>query len=104
MIFRYSEWDERRHGDQRPLFEQLLDLFQQLLYHTGGDADEALRWLTALDNKSDLTDGEGLGDGIEELKNRGYIERDEATGRNDAQCASTARRRTASDRDDMRRC
>ena len=81
MRIRYGPWDESRHGDQRPAFDKLFDLFQQLLFHTGGDADEALRWLTAVDEKYDLTDDDfGLGDFIEELKNRGYIERDEETG------------------------
>jgi len=82
MFFRYSEWDEARHGQaQGSPFERLLDLFQQLLYHTGGDADEALRWLTQLDQKYGLTDGEmGIGDFIEELKDRGYLERDAETG------------------------
>ncbi len=81
MFFRYSEWDESRHGQNLPTFDRLLDLFQQLLYHTGGDADEALRWLTQLDNKYGLGDDEmGVGDFIEELKNRGIIERDEQTG------------------------
>ena len=51
MRTRYGPWDESRHGDQRPAFDKLFDLFQQLLLHTGGDADEALRWLTALDEK-----------------------------------------------------
>ena len=56
-------------------------MFQQLLLHTGGDADEALRWLTQLDSRYGLTDDEmGIGDFIEELKNRGLIDRDEQTG------------------------
>ena len=81
MFFRYSEWDESRHGQNLPTFDKLFDLFQQLLYHTGGDADEALRWLTQLDNKYGLGDNEmGIGDFIEELQNRGIIERDEQTG------------------------
>ncbi len=81
MFFRYSEWDEARHGAQQSTFERLLDLFQQLLYHTGGDADEALSWLTQLDQQYGLTDeGMGIGDFIEELKNRGLIERDDETG------------------------
>ena len=84
MRFRYSEWDERRHGRARSAFDTLFDLFQQLLYHTGGDAAEALRWLTQLDQQYGLTDddpdGMGLGDFIEELKDRGYLERDEETG------------------------
>ncbi|HYE96269.1 MAG TPA: VWA domain-containing protein [Rubricoccaceae bacterium] len=81
MRFRYSKWDEARHGQAHSTFEKLLDLFQQLLFHTGGDAAEALAWLTQLDRRYGLTDDEmGLGDFIEELKSRGYIERDEQTG------------------------
>jgi uncharacterized protein with von Willebrand factor type A (vWA) domain len=80
-LIRYSEWDDRRHGRHRSTFDRLFDLFQQLLLHTGGDADEALRWLTQLDNRYGLGDDEmGIGDFIEELKNRGLIERDEQTG------------------------
>ena len=81
MRFRYAEWDAERHGTSRSTFDTLLDLFQQLLLHTGGDADEALRWLTAIDKEYGLSDDEmGLGDFIEELKNQGYIDRDEETG------------------------
>jgi Ca-activated chloride channel homolog len=81
MFFRYSAWDEERHGQHGSPFDRLLDLFQQLLYHTGGDAAEALRWLTQLDQRYGLSDGGmGIGDFIEELKNRGYLEQDEETG------------------------
>ncbi len=81
MRFRYADWDETRHGTARSTFDTLFDLFQQLLLHTGGDVDEALRWLTAIDKEYGVTDDEmGLGDFIEELKNRGYIDRDEETG------------------------
>ena len=81
MRFRYAEWDAERHGQSRTTFDTLLDLFQQLLLHTGGDADEALRWLTAIDNEYGITDDEmGLGDFIEELKDRGLIDRDDETG------------------------
>ena len=81
MTFQYSEWNDARHGQNRSTFDTLFDLFQQLLLHTGGDADEALRWLTAVDKQYGISDeGMGLGDFIEELKNRGYIARDEQTG------------------------
>ena len=79
MHFRYMKWDPTRHGDTRPVFDQLLDLFQQLLQYTAGDAAEALNWLTQLDKTYDLTgDQMGVGDFIEELKNRGYLKENES--------------------------
>ncbi|MGM0705085.1 MAG: hypothetical protein ACQETP_04110, partial [Bacteroidota bacterium] len=76
--FEYTAWDDARHGDQRPLFEQLNELFQELLQHTAGDAAEALEWLTQLDEQYGLTEehDEGIGDFIEELKRRGYLQDD----------------------------
>ncbi|QXD14132.1 VWA domain-containing protein [Rhodocaloribacter litoris] len=77
MFFRYSEWDEQRHGGAPTTFEKLFELFQQLLQYTAGDAAEALHWMTQLDQRYGLTDeGMGLGDFIEELKKRGYLEQD----------------------------
>ncbi|MES3631065.1 MAG: VWA domain-containing protein [Longimonas sp.] len=77
--FQYTAWDDARHGDQRPLFDQLNELFQELLQHTAGDAGEALQWLTQLDEQYGLTEGydEGIGDFVEELKRRGYLRDDE---------------------------
>ncbi len=81
MRFRYTRWDDRRHGRARSTFEQLFDLFQELLQHAAGDAAEALNWLTQLDNRYGLTDETmGIGDFIEELKKRGYLQEDPATG------------------------
>lgn len=80
MLIRYSRWDER-HGRAQNAFERLLNLFLQLLLHTGGDAAEALNWLTQLDRAHGLTDDEmGMGDFIEELKNRGYLRDAPLTG------------------------
>jgi uncharacterized protein with von Willebrand factor type A (vWA) domain len=78
MRFRYTEWDAQRHGSDKPLFDQLFDLFQQLLNHAAGDAAEALNWLTQLDERYGLTEGSdmGIGDFIEELKKRGYLQDD----------------------------
>ena len=82
MRFRYAEWDAARHGASRSTFDTLFDLFQQLLFHTGGDAEEALAWLTQIDGQYGVADDEmSLGDFIEELKRRGFIDRDEPTGR-----------------------
>ena len=55
-------------------FQQLLDLFLQLLVYTSGDAGEALSWLNELDRQYRLTDDKyGMGDFIEDLKKNGYI-------------------------------
>ena len=81
MLFRYTKWDPTRHAKAMTTFEQLMDLFQQLLQFTAGDAAEALNWLTQLDGRYGLTDeGMGIGDFIEELKRQGYLREDEQTG------------------------
>lgn len=75
--FRYVKWDPESHGVERSTFEGLFDLFQQLLLLTAGDVRESLEWLTQLDKRHDLGDEHmGIGDFVEELKNRGYIESD----------------------------
>lgn len=62
-------------GNDGSSFENLLKLFLQLLTMTSGDAAEALSWLNQLDNQYGLTrDGYGIGDFIEELKDKNYIE------------------------------
>ena len=80
MEFRYSKWDPTKHGQLMLPFDQLFELFQQLLEHTAGDANEALNWMTQLDNKYSISDDTmGIGDFIDELKKRGFIE-DNETG------------------------
>lgn len=62
-------------------FEQLLDLFTQMLQYTSGDAAEALQWMNELDKKFELTnDAYGMGDFIDELKQNGYLNEDNQTG------------------------
>lgn len=59
-------------------FDNLLKLFLELLNYTSGDAGEALAWLTELDKQYKLTNDEyGIGDFIEDLKQKGYIEQGE---------------------------
>lgn len=75
--YTYLQWDEEKHGGKPGTFERLLDLFQQLLQFTAGDASEALRLLTQLDQRYNLTDAAyGIGEFIEELQSKGYIQRD----------------------------
>ncbi|MGB4772364.1 MAG: VWA domain-containing protein [Chitinophagaceae bacterium] len=77
--FRFSNFDPRSSG--KTPFEQLMDLFMQLLNYTSGDATEALNWLTQLDKKYQLTNEEyGMGDFIEDLKEKGYLDENKATG------------------------
>ena len=59
-------------------FEDLLKLFLQLLTITSGDVAEALNWLNQLDRQYGLTnDNYGMGDFIQDLKDKDYIEEDE---------------------------
>lgn len=67
--------------DGKSKFEQLLDMFMQLLTYTNGDVAEALSWMNELDKKFELTNDEyGMGDFIEDLKDKGYITEDNQLG------------------------
>lgn len=69
------------NANQKSRFEQLLDIFLQLLTYTSGDVAEALDWMNQLDRRYQLTDDQyGMGDFIEELKEKGYLKEDVATG------------------------
>ncbi len=60
-------------------FENLLKLFLQLLTITSGDVAEALNWLSQIDQKYGLTKNNyGIGDFIQELKDKNYIEENES--------------------------
>src|SRR4051812_37572548 len=67
--------------NEQPSFKKLLDLFTDLLQYTGGDAAEALSWLTQLDREYGITNEEyGIGDFIEDLKTQGYLKENEQDG------------------------
>ncbi|MEJ8842773.1 VWA domain-containing protein [Lacibacter sp. H375] len=75
----FSKYDPSQNSKSK--FEQLLDLFTQLLTYTSGDVTEAMDWLNQLDRKFQLTNDEyGMGDFIEELKEKGYLEENQITG------------------------
>src|SRR5665213_28368 len=62
-------------------FEELLKLFLELLNYTAGDAGEALAWMNELDKQYNLTNDEyGMGDFIDELKQKGYLTDDNEPG------------------------
>ena len=60
-------------------FENLLKIFLQLIVVTSGDVSEALNWMNELDRKYNLTDENyGMGDFIDDLKNRDFIKEDDS--------------------------
>lgn len=62
-------------------FDELLKLFLQLMQYTNGDVAETLDWMNELDKQYKLTDNNyGMGNFIEDLKNKGYIKDDPAEG------------------------
>ena len=76
---RFEKFDPSKEGKTR--FEQMLDLFMQLLSYTNGDAGEALRWMNELDKKYQLTDDQyGMGDFIDELKEKGFLTEENEKG------------------------
>jgi uncharacterized protein with von Willebrand factor type A (vWA) domain len=74
--FHFTGFDPNE--DNKSNFEKLLELFMQLLTYTSGDVGEALQWLNQLDRQYELTNEEyGMGDFIDDLKDKGYITDDE---------------------------
>src|ERR1700742_2556926 len=62
-------------------FDELLKLFLELLNYTAGDAGEALQWMNELDKQYNLTNDQyGMGDFIDDLKAKGYLNEDGQTG------------------------
>ena len=62
-------------------FDELLKLFLELLNYTSGDAGEALAWMNELDKQYNITNDEyGMGNFIDDLKQRGYLDEDKASG------------------------
>lgn len=76
---RFTQFDPTTEGKTK--FEQLLNLFMQILTYTNGDVSEALQWLNQLDNQYKLTnDDYGMGDFVDELKEKGYIDENPVNG------------------------
>lgn len=62
-------------------FDNLLDLFKQLLLYTSGDPAEAIDWMNELDKQHNVTNSEyGMGDFIQDLKDKGFLDEGEHTG------------------------
>lgn len=75
----FSKFNEQQEG--KSAFDKLMELFMQLLTYTSGDVGEALQWLNELDRQFELTTPEyGMGDFVDDLKDKGYIDEDKQTG------------------------
>ena len=59
---------------EQSLFDQLFEIFKELITHTSGDFEEAMDWLKELDKEYKLTNEDyTLDDFVQELKDKGYI-------------------------------
>jgi len=77
--FHFRRYDPNEQD--KPKFDQLLDIFMQLLSYTNGEVGEALQWLNQLDQEYQLTNDQyGMGDFIEDLKEKGYLDENKLTG------------------------
>ncbi|MBC8035313.1 MAG: hypothetical protein H7Y03_14280 [Chitinophagaceae bacterium] len=77
--YQFLGFDASKEG--KTPFEQLMDTFLQILTYTSGDVPEALQWLNELDREYKLTSEEyGMGDFIEDLKDKGYLDENKQTG------------------------
>ena len=74
--YRFSQFDPSEQ-DGKSTFENLLKVFMQLLTITSGNVQEALDWMNSLDRQYGMTNDEyGMGDFIQDLKDKGYIDED----------------------------
>ena len=78
-LFQFSKFEPGENSGS--LFDQLLKLFLELLTYTSGDFEEAMQWLMEIDKEHKLTNEEyGIGDFIDELKEKGYIKENPVNG------------------------
>ena len=78
---RFTEFIPEKTGS-KAAFDNLWNVFQQLLLITSGDANEALSWLTNVDKQYNLSTSDyGIGDFIDELKEKGYLTEEEGKGK-----------------------
>jgi uncharacterized protein with von Willebrand factor type A (vWA) domain len=71
--FQFSNFvpPEQKDGSK---FDQLLNIFQQLLLLTSGDVEQAMSWMSQLDRQYSLTDDKyGIGNFFDDLKEKGYL-------------------------------
>lgn len=78
--YRFSKYAPPPQGQESD-FDRLLQVFMQLVLITSGNVQDALQWMTEVDRQHKLTNKDyGMGDFIEDLKKKGFISEDGATG------------------------
>jgi len=74
MKIKYSEWTDQSLTDEQRL-EKMFSLFSYILIQTSGDVNEALDWMSQLDEQYEMFDDTiSMSEFIEKLKERGYID------------------------------
>ncbi len=74
----YSQWIEGKSKREEDKLQELINLFQELLLRTSGDANEALQWIRYLDEQYNILGPDMTFDMfLDELKQQGLIETDE---------------------------
>ncbi|MBP6304150.1 MAG: hypothetical protein KA501_12300 [Bacteroidia bacterium] len=69
--FRFFKYHPAKTTDK---FQELVNLFLQLMQYTNGDVNEALSWMNELDHQHHLTDNTyGMGNFYDDLKDKGYV-------------------------------
>ncbi|QKZ14692.1 vWA domain-containing protein [Spirosoma sp. KUDC1026] len=79
--FQFSNFvpPEQKGGSK---FDQLLNIFQQLLLLTSGDVEQAMSWMSQLDRQYNLTDDKyGIGNFFDDLKEKGFLTDDNEEGK-----------------------
>ena len=79
--YRFTEYVPDENAEGQSTFDQLLKIFMELMVITSGDLSEVLQWMTSLDNQYGFTNDEyGMGDFIQEMKDKGYITEENQPG------------------------
>lgn len=77
-------------------FNELLELFKELMIYASGDLEEALRWMVEMDQEFKITDDHySMGDFIQELAKSGYLTHDETNNVHPSAKLNVALRRKA---------
>ena len=75
----YTKWIPAEDAFEDKI-DQLISLFSQILIHTNGDVDEALKWMQYIDQRQGLFDERiGYEEFIKELEKQGNIKREETS-------------------------